>query len=195
MGMWIGRNRKARVTYGFDDIALVPGSCHHQPQRSRHELSTRRAQDSRADSGERDGRGGGCAFCHRDGQARWRGRAQPGRRADSLQESGRGPRQDRQCQQGRGDASPATHLHRADSGRFDCRACARDQRRRAYCVRSVRFPNAPSVSAPSRRKPARTFLWCNPRSPPCGIFPASTRPSTSRPSAKCCASPSSLAIA
>jgi len=25
MGMWIGRNRKARVTYGFDDIALVPG--------------------------------------------------------------------------------------------------------------------------------------------------------------------------
>src|SRR5260221_9143623 len=25
MGMWIGRNRKARVTFGFDDIALVPG--------------------------------------------------------------------------------------------------------------------------------------------------------------------------
>jgi GMP synthase (glutamine-hydrolysing) len=24
MGRWIGRNRKARVTYGFDDIALVP---------------------------------------------------------------------------------------------------------------------------------------------------------------------------
>ena len=24
MGMWIGRNRKARVTYGFDEIALVP---------------------------------------------------------------------------------------------------------------------------------------------------------------------------
>jgi IMP dehydrogenase len=23
--MWIGRNRKARVTYGFDEIALVPG--------------------------------------------------------------------------------------------------------------------------------------------------------------------------
>src|SRR5437762_14247312 len=23
MGMWIGRNRKARVTYGFDEIALV----------------------------------------------------------------------------------------------------------------------------------------------------------------------------
>src|ERR1700726_1580369 len=25
MGMWIGRNQKARVTYGFDEIALVPG--------------------------------------------------------------------------------------------------------------------------------------------------------------------------
>src|ERR1700687_263717 len=25
MGMWIGRNRKARVTYGFDEIARVPG--------------------------------------------------------------------------------------------------------------------------------------------------------------------------
>ena len=25
MGVWIGRNRKARVTYGFDEIALVPG--------------------------------------------------------------------------------------------------------------------------------------------------------------------------
>src|ERR1700682_2027021 len=24
MGMWIGRNRKARVTYGFDEIAPVP---------------------------------------------------------------------------------------------------------------------------------------------------------------------------
>src|SRR5205809_2058288 len=25
MVMWIGRNRKARVAYGFDEIALVPG--------------------------------------------------------------------------------------------------------------------------------------------------------------------------
>src|SRR6476659_10881773 len=25
MGMWIGRKRKALVTYGFDEIALVPG--------------------------------------------------------------------------------------------------------------------------------------------------------------------------
>jgi IMP dehydrogenase len=26
MGMWVGRGRKARVAYGFDDVALVPGA-------------------------------------------------------------------------------------------------------------------------------------------------------------------------
>ena len=31
MGMWIGRNRKARVTYGFDEIALVPGRATINP--------------------------------------------------------------------------------------------------------------------------------------------------------------------
>ena len=31
MGMWIGRNRKARVTYGFDEIALVPGTVTINP--------------------------------------------------------------------------------------------------------------------------------------------------------------------
>jgi IMP dehydrogenase len=31
MGMWIGRNRKARVTYGFDEIALVPGRITMNP--------------------------------------------------------------------------------------------------------------------------------------------------------------------
>jgi IMP dehydrogenase len=31
MGMFIGRNRKARVTYGFDEIALVPGNITINP--------------------------------------------------------------------------------------------------------------------------------------------------------------------
>src|SRR3954463_4746997 len=31
MGMWIGRNRKARVSYGFDEIALVPGEITINP--------------------------------------------------------------------------------------------------------------------------------------------------------------------
>lgn len=37
MGMWIGRNRKARVTYGFDEIALVPGRITLNP----NEVDTR----------------------------------------------------------------------------------------------------------------------------------------------------------
>jgi len=38
MGMWIGRNRKARVTYGFDEIALVPGlGVHHSEHRRRRD--------------------------------------------------------------------------------------------------------------------------------------------------------------
>lgn len=31
MGMWIGRGRKARMAYGFDDIALVPGAVTVNP--------------------------------------------------------------------------------------------------------------------------------------------------------------------
>ncbi len=31
MGMWVGRGRKARVAYGFDDISLVPGAVTVNP--------------------------------------------------------------------------------------------------------------------------------------------------------------------
>ena len=31
MGMWVGRGRKARIAYGFDDIALVPGTVTVNP--------------------------------------------------------------------------------------------------------------------------------------------------------------------
>lgn len=31
MGMWIGRGRKARISYGFDEIALVPGTVTINP--------------------------------------------------------------------------------------------------------------------------------------------------------------------
>ncbi|MBI4611913.1 MAG: GuaB3 family IMP dehydrogenase-related protein [Candidatus Rokubacteria bacterium] len=31
MGMWVGRGRKARVAYGFDDISLVPGTVTVNP--------------------------------------------------------------------------------------------------------------------------------------------------------------------
>src|SRR6266566_2264365 len=39
MGMWIGRNRKARVTYGFDEIALVPGRVTINPNEVETEKS------------------------------------------------------------------------------------------------------------------------------------------------------------
>ncbi len=39
MGMWIGRNRKARVTYGFDEIALVPGDVTVNPSEVSTEFS------------------------------------------------------------------------------------------------------------------------------------------------------------
>src|SRR4051812_28971942 len=32
MGMWIGRNRKARETYGFAELALVPGPVSINPK-------------------------------------------------------------------------------------------------------------------------------------------------------------------
>ena len=32
MGMWIGRGRKARRCYGFDEVALVPGSVTINPE-------------------------------------------------------------------------------------------------------------------------------------------------------------------
>ncbi len=31
MGMWVGRGRKARIAYGFDDISLVPGAVTINP--------------------------------------------------------------------------------------------------------------------------------------------------------------------
>ena len=60
MGMWIGRNRKARVTYGFDEIALVPGRVTINPNEvditwrlPRTGRGTTRIQNS--DSGQRHG--------------------------------------------------------------------------------------------------------------------------------------------
>ena len=44
MGMWVGRGRKARVAYGFDDIALVPGTvtCNPNEVNTSWELGGRR---------------------------------------------------------------------------------------------------------------------------------------------------------
>ncbi len=46
MGMWVGRGRKARIAYGFDDIALVPGTLTVNPNEvdTSWELSGRRIE-------------------------------------------------------------------------------------------------------------------------------------------------------
>src|ERR1700743_1640626 len=46
MGMWIGRNRKARVTYGFDEIALVPGDVTINPNEVDTSLKIQRKDGS-----------------------------------------------------------------------------------------------------------------------------------------------------
>jgi IMP dehydrogenase len=46
MGMWIGRNRKARVTYGFDEIALVPGEVTINPNEVDTSFKIPRKDDS-----------------------------------------------------------------------------------------------------------------------------------------------------
>ena len=79
MGMWIGRNRKARVTYGFDEIALVPGRVTINPNEvditwrlPRREAEPLEIEDS--DPGQRHGWSRRCAFRHRHEQT---GRAWP----------------------------------------------------------------------------------------------------------------------
>jgi len=44
--MWIGRNRKARVTYGFDEIALVPGEVTINPNEVDTSFKIPRKDDS-----------------------------------------------------------------------------------------------------------------------------------------------------
>ena len=46
MGMWIGKNRKARVTYGFDEISLVPGDVTINPNEVDISFSIPRADGS-----------------------------------------------------------------------------------------------------------------------------------------------------
>ena len=179
MGMWIGRNRKARVTYGFDEIALVPGEVTINP----NEVDTcfqnpaQRRQRHRAENPhhrQRDGRRDRRAVLHRDGQARRPGRHQPGRRANPLRKSRRSAGPNRQGRQGGRHHAHPEILHRTDQGGID-RPARRGIEKSAACwPPSVPFRKRRSVSAASRRKRARTFLSCNPPFRPSNIFPPNT---------------------
>jgi len=96
MGMWIGRNRKARVTYGFDEIALVPGEVtinpnevdtgFQIPRRDGGAITLKIPIIASAMDGVTDVR-----FCIEMGKRRPRGH-QPGRGPDPLRKSVRGAR-------------------------------------------------------------------------------------------------------
>ena len=56
MEIEIGRGKKARRAYGFDDIAIVPSPAHARPRRRRHLLEARRLPLRAAAAGLGDGR-------------------------------------------------------------------------------------------------------------------------------------------
>ena len=177
MGMWIGRNRKARVTYGFDEIALVPGDVTINPNEVDTTFSIPRKDGSAIDAEnphhrQRHGRRDRCAVLHRDGQARRPGRDQPGRRADPLRQSRRkswakssrrARRRSRTLIQ-KFYAEPIKEelICRADRGIEEGRRAGRRQ-----------FHSAKG-GALRRHRPggrAPTFSSCNPPFPPSNIIP------------------------
>ncbi len=56
MEIEIGRGKKGRRAYGFDDIAIVPSQAHPRPRRHRHLLEARALPVRAADARLRDGR-------------------------------------------------------------------------------------------------------------------------------------------
>src|SRR5881392_3094107 len=131
MGMWIGRNRKARVTYGFDEIALVPGSVTINPNEVDTTFRLPRREGpplelkipilaSAMDGGER-------VFCRGNEQA-WRfGGAQSRRSADALQESLGSARENRADGQERNHRSLAKNLPGTGAAGIDRGAGAANQ--------------------------------------------------------------------
>ena len=181
MGMWIGRNRKARVTYGFDEIALVPGDVtinpnevdisFRLPRRDAEPIKLNIPILASAMDGVVDvnmaivmGKLGGLGVLNLEGvQTRYEN---PGEVLAEVVDA---------------DKEKVTALiqklyQRADARRSDRPPRGRDQGRGRHLLRSVRFRKRPSAMAPSRRKRAWTSLSSSPRFRRSGTF----RPSTSR---------------
>src|SRR3954471_1054415 len=99
MGMWIGRNRKARVTYGFDEIALVPGEITINPAEVDTRFKTPKPDGSHIElkipiiASAMDGVTD-VPFCIEMGKLGGLG-DQPGRGPDPLREPGRNAEEDR----------------------------------------------------------------------------------------------------
>ena len=183
MGMWIGRNRKARVTYGFDEIALVPGEVTINPNEVDTSFKIPRKDGSAIElkipiiasamDGVTDVR-----FCIAMGKLGGLGRDQSGRRANPIRQSRRGPRPDRQGRQGGSHRPHPESLYRTDQGGIDRQARAGIEEPPACWPPSVPFRKRRSASAASRRRRGPTFSWCNPPFQQSNIF----RPNTNRSS-------------
>ena len=199
MGMWIGRNRKARVTYGFDEIALVPGRVTINPNEvditwrlARRESGAAGIQNP--DPRQRDGRRGRRAVS----PSRWgNSAASPCSISKACRRRYKNPQEVLQ-KIVEADKNEVTALLQkiytgAGAGRSDCARGSRRSRTRACRPRSARSRSARSGSARSRRKRARIFSSCKAPSRPCATFPRNINRSSSRNSAARCASRSSSA--
>ena len=158
MGMWVGRGRKARAAYGFDDIALVPGRADHQPQRSRHLLGALRPSLRHPDHRRRHGRRREPLARHRDGPARRPRRPQPRGHLLPLRESRRRARPHHLRQPRRGDQDHPGHLRRADQGRADPQAHLARSRRAAGPVVVSSIPQRAERFAKIARGGGRRLL-------------------------------------
>ena len=135
MGMWIGRNRKARVTYGFDEIALVPGrvtinpnevdiTC-RLPRKEAEPLALKIPILASAMDGVVDVR-----FAIAMSKLGGLGRSESRRSSNALQESAGSSAKNRRGGQSRYHRAAATNLPGTGPGRFNRGARAPDQRRR-----------------------------------------------------------------
>ncbi len=183
MGMWIGRNRKARVTYGFDEIALVPGDVTINPnevdtsfQLGPHSIRVpimASAMDGVVDVqfAIEMGKLGGVAVFNLEGvQTRYKN---PDEVLDKIVNVGK---------------DETTHLLQriyTEPIQEDLIAARiKEIKDAGVLARSVQFRNGPSASARLPRKRARTYSSCNPPSRPSATFPANTRRSISPRSAR-----------
>ena len=165
MGMWVGRGRKARAAYGFDDIALVPGALTINPNEVdiSWELCGRRfdipiiaaAMDGVVSPSLaiEMGRLGGLAVINLEGIF------------SRYENPGRRPRSHHLRQPRGGDEDHSGNLRRADQGRADPPAHRGDQAGRGT-ARRLRSRSAPSASRRSPERRVRTSSSCSPPSPP-----------------------------
>ena len=183
MGMWIGRNRKARVTYGFDEIALVPGEVTINPNEVDTSFKIPRKDGSAIElkipiiasamDGVTDvrfciamGKLGGLGVINLEGvQTRY---ANPSEVLGANCQSG----------QGRHHHPDSKSLYRADQGGTDRAAHPRTQSRPASWPPSVPFRKGRSALAPLPRRRAPIFSSSNPPFPLSNINPPNTNPSS-----------------